>query len=179
MNEEPAGLSLSLDDMIKTQENSRRTNYGPDRRRNRFDGDSRSHHHEGNRAANNWICPGCNFECFEYRSSCIKCGHAAPVHHPSRLKQQHQHHRDYKRNQQCFLEESTGTIVFKFHNSELVRITPQGDITLNTDGHFRVRSHSIFDLSHHVTPINEYATNLTTSTDSYRSHKHLQASTMH
>lgn len=103
MAEEPAGLDLSLDDIIATSRTEKKN-----RLRDR-----------GGRR-------------YEERGDDFEQG--APRRHRPRVQQQQQVHRQsYRENQSCFVDEA-GTTIFQFHKSELVRITPVGDITLNADG---------------------------------------------
>jgi hypothetical protein len=45
---------------------------------------------------------------------------------------------DYREFQRCFVEPDTGVVVFKYRGGHLVRITPEGEITLNTHGYHNV-----------------------------------------
>lgn len=41
-------------------------------------------------------------------------------------------------DQRCFLDNDTGDVVVQYKSTEIVRVAPSGDITLNTDGWFNV-----------------------------------------
>lgn len=45
---------------------------------------------------------------------------------------------DYHEFQRCYLEPKTGVVVFKYRGGHLVRITPEGEITLDTHGYHNV-----------------------------------------
>lgn len=45
---------------------------------------------------------------------------------------------DYREFQRCYVEPETGVVVFKYRGGHLVRITPEGEITLNTQGYHNV-----------------------------------------
>lgn len=110
MSAEPAGLSLSLDDIITKGRGEEGGNkYFP--RRGKF----------FSRGADN---DGMNLEAHD--------GQGHGPQRPSRRPQQL--NKDYRLAQSCFMNEF-GTTVFKYHASELVTIDPNGAITINTDGH--------------------------------------------
>jgi len=151
----PNGLSLSLDDLISKNRSEQRRprssgprgggfsrHDGPQRgfqerrhddRQQHFGADRRRphHHHQGE----------------ERRGPRPPPPPPPPRSNPAQ----------YRRDQKCFLEEATGTVVFKFKATELVRITPAGDITLDAAGRYNVsvvcistahppaRSHAFFE----------------------------------
>jgi hypothetical protein len=45
---------------------------------------------------------------------------------------------DYREFQRCYVENESGIVVFKYRGGHLVRITPEGEITLNANGFHNV-----------------------------------------